>query len=61
MTKSQIEAARSYTIWKNGCKFEWLIRDGENIVARSGMIHNSYGAAKRAMTKALSKPDDFND
>lgn len=61
MTKAQIEAARTYTVWKNGTKFEWLVRDGENIIARSGMIHNSYGAAKRAMVKALSKSDDFND
>ncbi len=61
MTEAQIEAARTYTIWKNGYKFEWLVRDGENIVARSGLIHNTYGAAKRAMTKALSQPDAFND
>jgi hypothetical protein len=52
---------RTYTIWGNGGKFEWLIRDGERISARSGSIFNSYGAAKRAMVKALSQPDAFND
>lgn len=61
MTQEQIKVARTFTIWKNGTKFEWIVRDGENIVARSGLIHNSYGIAKRAMTKALSKPDAFND
>lgn len=43
----------TYTIWKNGGKFEWLIRDGETIVNRSGLVFNSYGAAKRAMMKSL--------
>jgi hypothetical protein len=52
---------RTYSIWKNGTKHEWIIRDGENIVARSGLIHNSYSAAKRAMIKALSQADTFND
>ena len=54
-------AERTYTIWGNGGKYEWLIRDGEQIVARSNPIFNSYSAAKRAMIKALSQADAFND
>lgn len=45
----------TYTIWSNGGKFEWLLRDGEEIVKRSGLIYNSRGAAKRAMLKALDE------
>jgi len=41
----------TYTIWSNGGKYEWIIRAGETIVSRSGMIFNSYSAAKRAMLK----------
>lgn len=43
----------TYTIWKNGSRYEWIIRDGENIVSRSGLIYLSYSAAKRAMLKTL--------
>lgn len=43
----------TYTIWSNAGKFEWIIRRGENIVLRSGLIHKNYSAAKRAMLKAL--------
>lgn len=43
----------TYTLWSNGGKHEWIIRDGENIVARSGLIFNNRAAAKRAMLKAL--------
>jgi hypothetical protein len=42
-----------YTIWSNGGKFEWILWNGEHIASRSGLIHNSHGAAKRAMLKAL--------
>ena len=44
----------TYTIWSNDGKFEWLLRDGENIVERSGLIFTSYAAAKRAMRKYLA-------
>jgi hypothetical protein len=43
----------TYTIWSNAGKFEWIIRDGESIVKRSGLIFNNRAAAKRAMLKAL--------
>lgn len=43
----------TYTIWSNAGKHEWIVRNGENIVARSGLIFNNRGAAKRAMDKAL--------
>jgi len=43
----------TYTIWKNGTKYEWLIRDGETIIDRSGLIYNGYTQAKRSLLKAL--------
>lgn len=43
----------SYTIWSNCGRYEWLIRRGETIVARSGQIFRNYASAKRAMLKAL--------
>ncbi len=47
--------AASYTIWKNGTKHEWLVRDADGeTVARSGLIFSSYAAAKRAMMKELA-------
>lgn len=44
----------TYTIWSNGGKFEWIIRNGENIVSRSGLIFNNHASAKRALMKALA-------
>lgn len=46
-----------YTIWSSARKYEWIIwaECGEEIVRRSGMIHTSYSAAKRAMLKALKE------
>ncbi len=61
MTATVQPENRTYTIWKNGCKFEWIIRDGEQIVARSGLIHNSYATAKRKMISALSQADETRD
>ncbi len=46
----------TYTIWGNGGRYEWIIREGEFIVSRSGMIFTSHAAAKRAMLKAYT-PD----
>ena len=43
------DLAMTYTICSNGGKFEWIIYKGENIVRRSGLIFNTYAAAKRAM------------
>jgi hypothetical protein len=43
----------TYTIWSNCGKFEWIIRDGETIVKRSGLIFNNRNAAKRDMLKNL--------
>ena len=47
----------TYTIWSNGGKFEWIIREGETIVKRSGMIFNDRTAAKRALLGALALLD----
>ncbi len=44
----------TYTIWSNAGKFEWIVRNGEDIVSRSGLIYNSRAAAKKAMTAFLS-------
>ncbi len=43
----------TYTIWSNAGRYEYIIRDGGNIVARSGLVFANRGAAKRAMVKAL--------
>lgn len=45
----------TYTIWSNGGRFEWIIREGEEIVKRSGMIFTNRAAAKRAMMKAIKE------
>lgn len=45
----------TYTIWSNGGRFEWIVREGENIVQRSGLIFTNRAAAKRAMLKALAE------
>lgn len=47
----------TYTIWGNGGKFEWIIRDGEIITKRSGMIFNSRAAAKHDMMDAILSGD----
>lgn len=47
----------TYTIWSNGGKHEWILRDGEIIVARSGMVFNSRAAAKRALIKASAEEE----
>jgi hypothetical protein len=44
----------TYTIWSNGGKFEWIIRVGENIVARSGLIFRYHGQAKRDLYRNLN-------
>lgn len=41
----------TYTIWSNGGKYEWIIRDADSIVKRSGMVFNSRAAAKRDLMK----------
>jgi hypothetical protein len=38
---------------EQGGKFEWIIRNGENIVSRSGLIFNNHASAKRALMKVL--------
>jgi hypothetical protein len=42
------------TLWSNSGRHEFLIRDGETIVARSGLVHPSRAAAKRAAMKAAA-------
>lgn len=54
--KGKEEHEMTYTIWSNGGRYEWIIREGEFIINRSGMIFTSYAAAKRAMLKAYT-PD----
>ena len=39
------------TIWKNGTKFEGIVRENDEIVFRTGLTLNSYAAAKRACLK----------
>lgn len=40
------------TLWSNAGRHEFIIRENEAIVARSGLIYPNRGAAKRA---ALAK------
>jgi len=53
MGPTRKEAEMTYTIWSNGGKFEWLIREAGEIVSRSGLVFNSRAAAKRHMMKNL--------
>ena len=32
----------TYTIWSNGGKFEWLIRNGKTVIDRSGLFSDSH-------------------
>lgn len=43
----------TYTIWSNGGRYEWIIRDGDAIYARSGMVFSNYAAAKRSLLDVL--------
>ena len=43
----------TYTIWSNSGRHEFIIRCGETIIRRSGLIYTSRAAAKRAMLKHL--------
>lgn len=52
---------RTYTIWSNARKFEWLVRDGEQISARSGLIFNSRNVALSALKKVLAEADSARD
>lgn len=52
---------RTYTIWSNARKFEWLVRDGEQISARSGLISNTRSAALSALKKVLVEADSVRD
>ena len=45
----------TYTVWSNAGKHEWIIRIGENIVARSGLVFNSRSAAVKDLNKAVKK------
>ena len=44
----------TYTIWSNAGRYEWIIRNGEDIVARSGLIYTS---RSRAMRKLILEVD----
>lgn len=44
----------TYTIWSNGGRHEWLIRQGETTIQRSGLIYRNRSAAKRALLGALA-------
>lgn len=41
------------TFWSQAGRWEWIVRDGESIVGRSGLVHRSRGVAKTAMKKWL--------
>ena len=41
----------TYTIWSNGGRYEWLIYENENVVARSNLVFNSRSAALTALRR----------
>ena len=45
----------TYTIWSNAGRHEFIIRCGETIIRRSGLIFTSRAAAKRAMVKIINQ------
>lgn len=47
----------TYTIWSNGGKFEWILRNSEEITSRSGMIFNTRKAAKADMMKNMEEQE----
>lgn len=44
----------TYTIWSNAGRFEFIVREGERIIKRSGLIYTSRAKAKREMEKFLT-------
>jgi len=49
----KITDTMTYTLWSNGGKHEWIVRDGENIVKRSGLVFRSRSAANTNLKKTL--------
>jgi len=45
----------TYTIWSNANRHEFIIRCGETIIRRSGLIYPTRAAAKRAMVKIIQQ------
>lgn len=43
-----------FTIWSNGGRFEYIVYQGEELIARSGLIYTSRSKAKSAMMRAVS-------
>ena len=43
------------TIWSNGGRYEWIIRDGETIIDRSGLIFTSRSRAKQKLILRLNE------
>ena len=39
------------TIWKNGTKFEGIVREGDEIIFRTGLVCNSRAQAMREIKK----------
>jgi hypothetical protein len=45
---------RTLTIWSNGGRHEGIIRQGDDIVYRTGLVHNSGAGARRAAIRWAS-------
>lgn len=45
----------SLTLWSNAGRHEAIISEDEKIVWRSGLVHTSRGAAKRAAMKKAAE------
>ena len=44
----------TYTIWSNAGRYEWIIRDGDAIVARSGLIYPTRSRAQQKLILELN-------
>ena len=44
----------TFTIWSNGGRHEWILRRGDDIVKRSGLVFSSRAKAKRDFLKNVN-------
>ena len=41
----------TYTIWSNAGRWEWIVYDGDRVVARSGLVFSSRSAARSDLNR----------
>lgn len=50
-----METQRTFTIWSNAGRYEWIVREGDDIIERSGLVFRSRSAAKTNMFKVMGE------